>query len=807
MSFGIFEAAITSEQEVGIARQAAADKMQAAIYDVREKLGPALFAASSVEEFRDRVAMMKNDQSLFKIISAHTPPVTGTVRRIVGKNSVLEKEFRAKLAARPSEGDWDRIMDQPAPSHWQKILDDQDARERSHAEDWKRSEQMENANREWQDSVRGKERDEYGDIVGRRRQSAPNDQFVNDPIGSGSAGVSGAPPGGSIDTDPTNNGGKGSFAETGKFPTQVTSRRTACYPGCEKNEAHAKKYHKDKEARRRQAGRLDTLQGILDNHQAQKIDGMLVDAQTANLLLQLHSKGNDKTKNTIETAPLDKVVNVAWGLTKKGEFSGTQNLDQTFKPSDDELVPEDNFDGYLNSVDQGAAGKVDRNFTSAVLYRDWCEANGLSFGRLSSLDAYADRLSDADYFRLAKRIQSYDKDKSWGGDPDFNDIDTNDPTTWKDHKPKTPKGQPKSKLRDVTAGDHSLGDQHPRRYSDPAIMGPGAPGSVDAYSQAVTDEGGARRYPELPRHHKPQHEVNSVDDLAHVPTPLGQHWSSRRDPMRAYINWCAANDLTRVSARNVAHFAGNDVRLCIHLAQRMRRAIHAASRRQAMDPAEQYFYDDTPNASYPQHKQLLPRTEDGDVVWPKTDEEWCQHYQNMDKEYGTDPDESPLGHNYRCPIHGTKHRRARRRTAAPDYLQKADDALTQLLNQKAQEFQETIAPLQQALVTVQQAEQLQQQANPLNVLPPPGTVNVLPGQAAPGQVGQPDPSGGADPSAAAAAALAPPPSDPGQAGLGAAPGGGVPTDQSGPPPAAGAEGALPPELMQATARRRGGQGK
>ena len=695
--FGIFEAAISSEAEVGLARQAAIDSLSAAIYDVREKLGPALFAASSLEEFRDRVAMMKNDQSLFRIIGAHTPPVTGTVRRIVGKNSVLEKEFKAKLAARPSEGDWDRIMDQPAPSHWQKILDDQDARERSHAEDWKRSEQMENANREWQDSVRGKKRNEYGDIVGRRHQSAPNDQFVNDPAGPAGTGSVGAPTpiGGSIDTDPTNNGGKGSFAETGKFPTQVTSRRTACYPGCEKNEAHAKKFHKDKEARRRQAGRLDTLQGILDNHQAQKIDGMLVDAQTANLLLQLHSKGNDKTKNTIETAPLDKVVNVAWGLTKKGEFSGTQNLDQTFKPSDDELVPEDNFDGYLNSVDQGAAGKVDRNFTSAVLYRDWCEANGLSFGRLSSLDAYADRLSDAEYFRLAQYIESCNS-----GD-------------WpSDHSPKTPKGQSKDKLKDVTAAKKCKGCG---KSIDPLEEFPGGK-CLDCHAgdPAV------------------QNDINNMtaDDLANMwgADVLRKHKGSV-DPMRAYINWCQYNNLTRVSARNVARFAGNDVRLCIHLAQRMRNAIHAASRRQA---------------------------------------------------------------GYR--------------TAAPDYLQKADDALTQLLNQKAQEFQETIAPLQQALVTVQQAEQLQQQQNPMNVLPPPGTVNVMPGQAAPGQVGQPDPSGGLDPNAAAAAALAPPP-DPGQAGLGAAPGGGVPTDQSGPPPAAGPEGALPPELMQATARRRGGQGK
>ena len=169
-------------------------------------------------------------------------------------------------------------------------------------------------------------------------------------------------------------------------------------------------------------------------------------------------------------------------------------------------------------------------------------------------------------------------------------------------------------------------------------------------------------------------EEKGWHDGVHV-NPVKVKKPASVDPMRAYINWCQYNGLQRISARNVARFAGNDTRLCIHLAQRMRRAIHAASRRQAMDPAEQYFYDDTPNASYPQHKQLLPRTEDGDVVWPKTDEEWCQHYQNMDKEYGTDPDESPLGHNYRCPIHGTKHRRARRRTAAPDYLHDSEARL------------------------------------------------------------------------------------------------------------------------------------
>jgi hypothetical protein len=89
---------------------------------------------------------------------------------------------------------------------------------------------------------------------------------------------------------------------------------------------------------------------------------------------------------------------------------------------------------------------------------------------------------------------------------------------------------------------------------------------------------------------------------------------------------------------------------------------------------------------------------------------------------------------------------ARRRTAAPDYLQKADEALTNLLNQKAEEFQQTIAPLQQALQTVQQAEQEAAAANPMNVMPPAGTVNVLPGQ---DQQGAGAAGGGMDPNALA----------------------------------------------------------
>ena len=147
-----------------------------------------------------------------------------------------------------------------------------------------------------------------------------------------------------------------------------------------------------------------------------------------------------------------------------------------------------------------------------------------------------------------------------------------------------------------------------------------------------------------------------------------------------------------------------------------------------------------------------------------------------------------------------RRRKARRRVAAPDYLQKADEALTNLLNQKAEEFQAGVAPLQQALQTVQMAEQEAQAANPMNVLPPAGTVNVMPGQ-------DPAAGGGMDPNALAAM-LGGGGGDPMAGG-----GGGIPPELAAmlggggggmPPGADQGGGGMPPEMAQQmmAARRR-----
>jgi hypothetical protein len=132
-------------------------------------------------------------------------------------------------------------------------------------------------------------------------------------------------------------------------------------------------------------------------------------------------------------------------------------------------------------------------------------------------------------------------------------------------------------------------------------------------------------------------------------------------------------------------------------------------------------------------------------------------------------------------------KKSRLHTAGPDYLQKANEALTNVLNQKAEEMQEEVAPLQQALQVVQQALTEQQAANPFNVMPG-GSLDVMPpapagAGTAPAQDpmaagGAPDPSMGGAPPVDPSMIGGAPPADPSM--------GGVPAD----------EGQLPPELQQ-----------
>jgi len=105
VSGGLFEVLAASPDEEKIAQQQAQDRLAAAVYDVREAYGDFLFKAASIYEFRTRVALIKGsaDQEIYKVVDRHLRPVTGVMRHIVGRDGVLEKEFRSRQSAEYTE--------------------------------------------------------------------------------------------------------------------------------------------------------------------------------------------------------------------------------------------------------------------------------------------------------------------------------------------------------------------------------------------------------------------------------------------------------------------------------------------------------------------------------------------------------------------------------------------------------------------------------------------------------------------------------------------------------------------------------
>lgn len=115
---------------------------------------------------------------------------------------------------------------------------------------------------------------------------------------------------------------------------------------------------------------------------------------------------------------------------------------------------------------------------------------------------------------------------------------------------------------------------------------------------------------------------------------------------------------------------------------------------------------------------------------------------------------------------------------APDngaLLDQAGAAITQLVDQKTQEYQRVIDPLTQAQQAIQYAQEVEQAANPLDVTPPEGTVDVMP---SPEQ-----------------------PTPPGQQPVGAGPEAGPPPPGTPPAPPGAPPAPMPPQPQQQVAYR------
>lgn len=398
-----------------------------------------------------------------------------------------------------------------------------------------------------------------------------------------------------------------------------------------------------------------------------------------------------------ETAPVNgyagqtrtpNIIGAGRNRRRADNTGPAMDLEETFEPSSGNLVPEGNFDGYLAEVEQGAPEKAEENFISA--------------GRHDIDDIWDRGRSDVSFVNVDPGHGIY---RNHPGPLDGVDgYDANEDDTF---VPADYLGPAKYHGPQGGEGRHHaarLAFSVYKDYCETNGLRVASIDSLDRYAENLSDA----QYFQL---------ASIIERIAAQPSPgtdgasggEGRVNSPTLPSSSPAPGWGGA--LQQGGVADWQPGTGAFQQNMIAPGQ-----IAASRRRQAGD---------------------MKRHDDG---WHKC--ELCGHEIDPDGNGHYENEHDPED---RCRAKRASARRQAAGSGKTNYLQKADEALTQVLESKAEEFQETIAPLQQALQVIQQAEQAEQAANPMGVQPPPGTVNVLPGQDP--SMGGGDPSmGGGDPS-------------------------------------------------------------
>lgn len=451
---------------------------------------------------------------------------------------------------------------------------------------------------------------------------------------------------------------------------------------------------------------------------------------------------------------------------------------KTAEDFDGDLVPEDNWEGYLDSVDAGGPEKVQRNFTdgddSGVdksakrlfvdLYQDWARSNGMRVASTRTLEAYAlGGIDNRDYDRLAALI------KRAGDDCDCDDDEGSDgPPPPPSSGEESHDGPDDSDSGDDSEGDSS-GDSGDDSESE-SSEGPPADsdGSDSGSSDSESDSGGDESAGENP----------FGDDSGSAPADdsadAGDDSGFEGPPEGPDLN---------------GEEAGVDPA-----------ADPGGQYPDAAGPGDQFAIPDAPPQLAPEEQGMIPQDDtSGEAAIPPeviddilglppgtveqlVMEELAQAgagpqgppqqmaarrrkraAEDESGGGGSDPSsgDSPAGGGQAvAPAEPAPAPPASPSQPGADngaLLDQAGTAMTQLVEQKTQEYQTIIDPLQQALQAIQFAQSVEQAANPMDVTPPEGTVNVNPDQAPAAQAApeQAPPAPAAAPAAAPAPMAAP----------------------------------------------------
>lgn len=656
--FGVWESIETSDSEKKIASRKSEDKLAAAIYDVKDKYGEFLYASTAIDEFHDRVALVKTD--MMKTVDHHLMPVTGVMRRVI---KACKDEWRTRTAAPEASGgtggDWVGNATGGNDS-WGGV-------------GWGSPSGADGSAQKVSPGVVQVQPPAPATAPGLETNNAAPESALNNLPATSPAYTD---PTGGLITQPYT--GSGLYSNG---PSKTSSRRQAGDSVRMKNipECDICKYENGKSgvpAAYDGKTQYGPWANMCEDHF--KSHGVGLGTGKGQRFTSTRRRADYTGPNISTWGSSDEAIGSGSGVASVQGIPGQAGveadgvigkssrrrradntgpamvLEETFTPSSGNLVPEGNFDGYLAEVEQGAPEKAGENFIEGGRRRAYYEGYPEGWEGLSS-----------------------DQE----GPRRFN------------MQPTIDEKHPQIASDGYLYGWDNVSDQYLKYSPSGGLMSrPLEPG---------------QQYEVLP----PRKKRSSVD-------------------FDVYKDYCETNGLRVASIDSLDHYAEN-----LSDAQYFRLAsIIQRIATQPLPGGDKADPGSTGTVSGPSNSYNYGGSAPG---WGGAMEQGGV----ADWQPGT----GAFQQNMIAPGQIAASRRQAAGSGKTNYLQKADEALTQVLESKAEEFQETIAPLQQALQVIQQAEQAEQAANPMGVQPPPGTVNVLPGQDP--SMGGGDPSmGGGDPS-------------------------------------------------------------
>lgn len=442
-----------------------------------------------------------------------------------------------------------------------------------------------------------------------------------------------------------------------------------------------------------------------------------------------------------------------------------QDIDETYHPSDANLIPDGDFEGYKNSVDQDGPAKVQNAFGRsgdtgshpheaarlvADIYTDFARANGLRVASLDTLDAYASTgLHEADYRLLASMIVRTAEAEDCECDDEDEDADSEAPSASESDESDTDEGSDED--YDFGGEDEPEDDSEESEESEDTEDSDDSEESEDGEDYDFGDEDADGDHDDADHHGGEQFTV--PEHAPELPPEMMQEIPQDDASGSAPVPPEVIDSLLGLPEGTIEQLLLEEVEQGQGGDPGMSGAPMPPEPGAPQGGGDDFFGGD---GDEPEPPRTARRRWNARTFWAADDEQSSESDSGGGDSGGGGPQAAPaadpaaMGGDPNAMMGGGMMPPPGSQAIQPPQppaplenqpaedalLDTANQAIMQMIDQETAEYQQIIDPLSQALQAIQFAQQVEQSEHPMDVTPPQGTVDVSPSAAPGGQAPQ-----------------------------------------------------------------------